>query len=156
MSIKTLIEVRAVGKKPAPPIPPPPESGNQDEYDENDTTHLSANSTSSSSSSDRVVEPAIDYEDRPTLSSFNTTSASIKSTGNSLVMMMKTAAVTTTAQQVAAASASSPLTPRQIKQRNTAKRNSIPRSTSTSAAPAAHSALDDDLQFLMVCKQYNI
>lgn len=116
---------------------------------ENETAQLSANTTTSSS----PHEPAIDYDERqqPAMSSFNGTA---KPTGsNSLVMMMMMGTANKTGP--ASQQSPSPLTPRQIKQRNTAKRNSIPRSTSSGSAIGTANAagsLDDDLSFLQAQK----
>lgn len=126
---------------------------NPEEYEcsldqENDTTHTSANSTSSITSFGQVVsnmEPAIDYDDRQNISSFNCSSTK-GNNNNSLVMMLSN-------KGNLASQSQSPLTPRQIKQRNTAKRNSIPHSKSNSSPYSiAASSLDDDLQFLQAQK----
>lgn len=128
---------------------------------ENDTTQISAANSMIISSSSSHMEPAIDYEDRQAtnpdqLSSFNLSKSSTSSqTPNSLVMMMKTNGATSTVVS-SSSSQQSPLTPRQIKQRNTAKRNSIPRSTSntitTIATTGSGLTVEEDLQFLQAQK----
>lgn len=77
------------------------DSNLQEEYDESYST---ANN-----------EPAVDYDDTS-----NTSMSTFTKPNNNLIMMMINKNATS----------SSPLTPRQIKQRNTAKRNSIPKSLS--------------------------
>ena len=129
------------------------------EYDESDITLDSYHKVND-------LEPVIDYDqtslcsvnsaNKVQMSTFNHTNtppspSGTKTNTNLILMMLKQQQQQQ--QQQTANNSSSPLTPRQIKQRNTAKRNSIPRSSSSNPQVAPLTAQQQrDLSFLQTQK----